>query len=221
MTRVLLHIAGISCALCAAFAWADQPSNKGSKTFHYIDLQAKANHKLKDQFPGADFPENNLGSLPQQEQTLAGVKFRIGPGYIVLGSSRLADKPDKVEGIPIGKRFAKLHILHATGWFTNNDVTIGEYTVTWEDDTSVTIPIIYGDDVCDWWFTEDSPEPKRGKVAWKGENDASKAKDQGIRLYLTTWENPKPDKKVKAVDFSSTKTTDCAPFCIALTLEEK
>jgi len=222
MMRALLHVVGMVCALTTAFAWAEDETkreNKDTRHFDCLDLQAKANHKLKDQFPGADFLGNDLGGLPQEEQTLEGVKFKIGPGYIVLGSARLAAKPDKVEGIKVGKRFAKLHILHAAAWFPDDNAAIGEYTITWEDDTSVTIPIIYGEDVSDWWFIDGSPEPTRAKAAWKGENDASKAMGKGIRLYLTTWENPKPDKKVKTIDFSSTKTTNCAPFCVAMTLE--
>jgi hypothetical protein len=42
-----------------------------------------------------------------------------------------------------------------------------------------------------------------------------------IRLYLTTWENPKPDKKITAIDYSTTKETPCAPFCVAMSAEEK
>ena len=37
----------------------------------------------------------------------------------------------------------------------------------------------------------------------------------------TTWDNPKPDKKVKTLDYSTTKETICAPFCVAMTVEEK
>jgi hypothetical protein len=87
--------------------------------------------------------------------------------------------------------------------------------------TSVTIPIEYGKDVLDWWCHADSGEPTRGKVAWKGENDGAKTLNATIRLYLTTWENPKPDLKIKSIDYSSTKQTQAAPFCVAITGEKK
>jgi hypothetical protein len=92
--------------------------------------------------------------------------------------------------------------------------------VNWDDDTSVTIPIVYGKDVVDWWAAEEI-EPSRAKAAWKGENDASQGLGRKIRLFLTTWDNPKPDKKVKTLDYSTTKETICAPFCVAMTVEEK
>jgi hypothetical protein len=47
------------------------------------------------------------------------------------------------------------------------EIRWSEFTVTWEDDTSVTIPIVYGKDVMDWWYDDASSEPSRGKVAWK------------------------------------------------------
>jgi hypothetical protein len=43
-----------------------------------------------------------------------------------------------------------------------------------------------------------------------------------IRLYETTWENPKPDKKVLRIDYVSRKDdTVAAPFCIAISAQEK
>ena len=93
--------------------------------------------------------------------------------------------------------------------------------MTWEDDTTVTIPIVYGKDVMDWWCYEGNGEPTVGKVAWKGENEGAKTLNATIRLYTMTWENPKPDKKVKSIDYSTMKDTICAPFCVAMTAEEK
>jgi hypothetical protein len=43
-----------------------------------------------------------------------------------------------------------------------------------------------------------------------------------VRLYLTTWANPKPDKKVVGINYLSKKAdTVAAPFCVAMTLELK
>ena len=189
------------------------------KEFIFIDIQPQANQKLKDNLH-TENPGNSLASLKTGEQTMEGVKFKIGEKCIQLGSMTL-DKPEKVEGIKVEKAFTKLHILHATGYKTDEDKIIGEYTINWDDGSSVTIPIVYGKDVLDWWYTEDSPEPTRAKVAWKGENEYATSLNSKIRLYLTTWENPKPDKKVKSIEYSSTKETQCAPFCLAMSLESK
>jgi beta-lactamase regulating signal transducer with metallopeptidase domain len=213
-----------------ASAWAadDEKEEKkaadkkaADKKWIFVDLQPKANHKLKEDFHGTRFPGNNLESLPQGEQTLEGVKFKIGESLIQLTSTmqEVADLPEKVEDIKVNAKFAKLHILQAVGWRADDDALVGEYTINWENGSSVTIPIVYGKDVLDWWCYPDSGEPSNGKVAWKGENEGAKTLNATIRLYLTTWENPKPELKVKSIDFSTTKQTQAAPFCVAITGE--
>jgi hypothetical protein len=191
------------------------------KRFTPLDLQAKTNHKCKVSFQRGRYPGNTLASLPTGEQTFHGIMFQVGEGVIQLGSTVLQDKPAKVTGIPVGKKFSKLHILHATGFFlSEQDTPIGAYTVHYEDGTSATIPIIYGKDVLDWWKYPANPEPTRGKVAWEGENEGARGFGATIRLYLTTWENPHPAKTVTSIDYASTMDTDCAPFCVAITVEE-
>jgi hypothetical protein len=191
-----------------------------SGRFRSIDLQPWANQRLDDTFHSGQYPDNNLTALPTGEQTLGGVKFRIGKQLIQLGSR--IDKPDKVDGITVGRRLAKLYILHATGYSTEDDTQIAEYTIHWEDGTSVTIPVVYGKDVLDWWKYPDSGEPTRGKVVWSGENEpARKEFDASIRLYMTTWENPKPNLRITSIDYSTVGETSCLPFCVAMTAEEK
>src|SRR5262249_39184221 len=97
--------------------------------------------------------------------------------------------PTKVEGIKVGQKLAKLHLLHSTGWFTDDGTIIGEYVVTWEDDTSCTIPMHYGKDVLDWWFDAKSPEPSDAKIAWNGETTFAQAAGKKVRLHLTTGES--------------------------------
>jgi hypothetical protein len=194
----------------------------------YIDLEAHVTHKLADSF-GHDKLEGNILTVPKGEQTFDKIKFKIGEGVIQLGSKLWTEPPEKVEGIKVDKKLVKLHILHATGYgrtppgsprHVDDDTHIGEYKIHYEDKSVETIPIIYGVDVRDWW--SDDKETSRSKVAWKGENDASKRFNSGIRLYLTTWENPKPDQKVVSIDYLGRKDeTVAAPFCVALTLEEK
>src|SRR5262249_52552763 len=150
------------------------------------------------------------------EQTLAGVKFKIGDGLIQLGSQALPGKPTKVEGIAVGRPVAKLHILHATGYSTEDDTESGSYTIHYADGTKETIRSVYGKDVRDWWFGEDAPDVTRGKVAWKGDNDAAKGLGFRVRLYLTTWKNPHPDKKVVSIDYTSKNETMAAPYCVAV-----
>ncbi|HEV3237450.1 MAG TPA: hypothetical protein VGZ25_10705 [Gemmataceae bacterium] len=200
--------------------------------FTCVDLKAKFNHKL-GQKAGIDAKDGNELPLKAGEQTFEGITFQISGDIIQLGSKIRTDDPEKVEGIKIGKTFDKLHIVQATCYgggpnvagtssYLEDGTEIGEYKVHYDDKSVETIPIAYGVDVRDWWFREDEKGPSRAKVAWKGENEASKKFDCGVRLYLMTWKNPKPDTKVVSIDFIGNKEkTVVAPFCMAMTLEEE
>jgi hypothetical protein len=121
----------------------------------------------------------------------------------------------------VGARFDVLHILHSTmfgkGFGVEDGTVIGAYVVRYADRSDERIPIVYGEDVRDWWRDSDPAEASRGKVAWVGKNRAA-GDDSEILLFSGEWRNPHPDKRVAAIDFE-TKDTACAPFLIALTLE--
>jgi hypothetical protein len=205
------------CLVCSA-PWGSAGDKKGGNSkFTCLDLQTKANVRVHGLFAGDD---NGVGKLALGEQTFVGVKFNVGEKFIQLAGTQPSQLPIKVEGIKVGQKLAKLHLLHSTGWFTDDGTIIGEYTVTWEDDSSVTIPIRYGKDLLDWWFDDASPEPTEAKVAWKGENPRAQEAGKKVRLYLATWENPKPNLKVLRIDVSSTKETACEPMCLAITAEK-
>jgi hypothetical protein len=196
----------------------------------FIDLQPKANHQLTEDFSAQG---NNLGELPTGEKTFGGVRFKIGKGFVQLGSKVMDNMPDKVEGLMVGKMFAQLHILHATqfgggpnregsDWFVKEGTPIGEYRVHYDDKSVATIPIVYGEHVRDWFFIDGEKGVSRGAVVWTGDNARARQVGARLRLYLTTWQNPKPGKKVVSIDFVSKKaTTVAAPFCVAMTAEMK
>jgi hypothetical protein len=206
------------------------PAGGADKKFRYVDLQPKANQKVTDNFGRLE--GNNLASLPRGERTFENVRFKIGDSFLQLGSELFNTKPNHVDGIPVGKAFARLHILHATVFGRSDpaiadDAEIAEYEVHYERGYTETIPVVYGKDVRDWWYSVDEKGVSRGKVAWKGENQVTKNKTgfrrppEGIRLYLSTWENPHPSKRVLSIDYVKVGDTPAAPFCVALTMEEK
>lgn len=106
--------------------------------------------------------------------------------------------------------------------FRNANLLIGyTYRLHYEDGSTESIPIAYGQDVRDWWTWEKPAEVTRGKIAWTGKNSFSRQQNQSIHLYLTTWSNPHPEKKVSSLDYICTGTSAASPFCIAISIEEK
>jgi hypothetical protein len=202
-------------SLLAAPAPKTQPTQ-------FISLKGLTNVKMDENLHSDRFANNNLKSLPTGKQKFGEVEFEIGDGVLQLGSSNVTTKPNKIEGIKVGRTLKKLHFLQATGYNTEPDTIIGKYVINYDDKTTAEIEIVYGKDVVDWWAYPDQVAPTNGKAVWEGENEASKGFDAKIKLYLKTWENPKPDKKVVTIDFVATKPEQAAaPFCVAITAEEK
>jgi hypothetical protein len=186
------------------------------KATTYIDLQPKANQKIQESF-NKKIPKNHLAELKQGNQTLEGLKFNIGEEVIRLAGKGLKDSlPEKVEGIQVNAKFATLHILHATAYSVADGTVIAKYVVHYDDQATETIEVVYGKDVRDWWAQDGDEEPTRGVVAWTGSNEAAFSYYRSLWLFALTWKNPRPDKKVVAIDYLST-LTDAAPFVVAMT----
>src|SRR5262249_15741077 len=104
---------------------------------------------------------NNLDELPRGEQTFEAVPFPIRQGVIQLAGSFLPKTPHKVEGVEVNRSFARMHILHSTGWgdcapFVQEGTLIGRYVLHYEDGGVDNIPIVYGRDVRDWYAPADA-----------------------------------------------------------------
>jgi WD40 repeat protein len=195
---------------------------RGKLTF--VDLQPKANWKLAPDLPGGRGID--LAELPRGEQTFAGVRMRIGDSCIQLGSKNLPKAPLEVKGIQVSARVATLYILHAAQECTDrfgqkvvDGTTVAQYRVRYEDGGEQVIPVVSGQDIRDWYDVDQGKPATRASVVWTGGNPDTRRRKLSLRLYLSVWENPQPDKKVLSIDFASTNTT-AAPFCVAMTVEE-
>lgn len=221
--RHLATILAFSAAIAAGFSAAPADEEPRADRFVPLDLQAKANQDLEADFHG--YPGNNLQPLPQGRQELGGVEFQIGPKMIQLAGKRAPDWPEAVEGIPIGCKLDRLHLLHATGWGSPgvpDGTLIGRFVVHYDDGSTETIPIEYGHDVRDWWALGDSLPASKGKAVWTGVNEASRdfrGMRVEIRLYKSTWDNPHPEKAIERLDYQSTNETSASPFLVAATAE--
>jgi hypothetical protein len=213
---------------CGAVGLAAAGSDD-KRLFYYVDLQPKANQKLDEPLHSGS-EGNDLAQLPRGEQTLAKVKFKIGASLIQLGSTLLKDVPAKVDGIAVDRTLARLHFLHACGYggapegqptHVKDGTPIGSYVVHYDDKTMATIPIVYGQDVRDWWDWDNSKETPRSRLAWRGDNEYVKKSNIPLLLYRTSWDNPHPDKRVVSLDYVSSNDTVAAPFCVAVTAERK
>jgi hypothetical protein len=189
-----------------------------------IDLAPYVNQQLNGVFHN-HYQGNDLAALPTGRQTFAGVRFTVGNGVVQLGTPKVPGKPEKVEGIKVGAKAVKLHFLHSCGRSggTPADTLVGKYVVHYDDRSTAEVEIVYGKDVVDWWEQRGVADPTRSKVGWEGENEMVKGSGLKIKLFLTTWENPHPDKRIVTIDYETAaggRQTGAAPFCVAISAEK-
>jgi Flp pilus assembly protein TadD len=186
-----------------------------------LDLSLFYNANLRQNWHGGS-ADDNLDVVPTGIQTFAGTEFDIRGLIQLTGGglrARVGDRyPASVGGIPIHRKFARLHVLHATNYSEAEAKKVGAYALHYADGRQVELPILYGQDLRDWWQAADSQDATQLAVAWTGTNPAASKRKALLRLFKHTWDNPHPEAEVESLDFTSTETK-CAPFLIALTVE--
>jgi hypothetical protein len=97
---------------------------------------------------------------------------------------------------------------------------IGRYVIHYADGRQREWPIVYGQDVRDFWKRSNEPEsPATLREGWTGHNaDATANGASGIRLFQSAWKNPLPGVPIESIEFES-ELTQCEPFLIAITAE--
>jgi hypothetical protein len=196
------------------------PWHRARGKFMPVDLSRHANFDCTG--PMADSPGNNLAELTTGIRVLAGVAFKIESRFIQLQSSYIPKMPHSVDGIAIHHRVVRLDILHATQFGhvdhgVRDGELIAEYRLRYADGDRATIPVVIGQDVRDWW-SGDSDRVTRGQMVWAGSNKSVRDGNGYLRLYLSRWTNPYPEKTLDSIDYVM-MGTNAAPFCLAITAE--
>ncbi len=125
-----------------------------------------------------------------------------------------------VRGIPVGRKCQRIHVLHGARSPEAEGAAIGSYLCHYADGSTQAVDIVYGADVRSFypWALDPKREIQRGKLAWAGANPVSIQAQGEVRLYLRSYENPRPEAEVASLDFLS-RLTASAPFLVAITVE--
>jgi hypothetical protein len=192
-------------------------------SFRTIDLKPYCNFTLTNSLiaTGSLNGANNLSALPAGVNNYAGIPFDVS-GVIQLASQQavLAKRtfPDRIEGIKVGVSGSRIHILHSAGWNDLENNAIASLVLHYADGDKKPISIIYGAHVLDWWVNDETPTDPGTTIAWTGNNRVSKLFGTDLRLYRTTFTNPKPTVMIDRVDFVSNKK-EAAPFLLGITVD--
>jgi hypothetical protein len=191
---------------------------------HVVNLDYFYQAKIASASPHDHNPRNNLAKLPAGYQIIDGVRFNVA-GLIQLADGNDAAQtnnpyPQSVEGIPMNRSFRQLHILHGTAQGADQQTVVASLVLHYADGTTGKLDIVYGQQVYDWWFRGANDVPLAGntKIAWIGANTEATRQGYRIRVFKTSFDNPKPDQRIDTIDFVSALTSS-GPFLLALTTE--
>src|SRR5439155_4195116 len=192
------------------------PARNADTALEQIDLSPYYNARLDESWQGGD-PGNDLAKLPIGVQLLHGVRFDVR-GLVQLTSQsafsyRGRSYPNRVSGMQLHVKCHYLHFLQAAGWRVPAGLEVGRYLIHYQNGQQLILPVVYGEDVRDWWAVAADP-PKRATVAWQATNGTGHT----VGLCHRVWENPKPEVEITHIDFVSSMTL-CAPFLVAITAE--
>lgn len=191
-----------------------------------IDLSVAYNYELTKVLRAAT-NSPKITTIPEDIQRKTGIRYDVR-GLVALASmtptshipgTRQQPVFKESKNIPVHRRFKYLHVLHGTSKDAPDGNLAGSYVLHYADGRKAEIPIVYGQDLRNWWGWRDELEPSRATLAWTEAQDAPGFVG-AVRLYEITRENPYPDTEVTHLDFIGGKS-QCGLFLFAISVEEE
>lgn len=161
---------------------------------------------------GEDFGALDTGLQRLGELTYKLLSSGAGkPSAIMLrGAAITSGMPASVAGIRAGSTAKQLWFLHTSAYPDGPGQRVGEYTVHYQDGTSVNLPLIYGENITAW--TDDRPAMDQ-QTAWRGQTDSGRF----VRLRTFAWNNPHPDKIIDTIDLKAEEGNQASVTLFAIT----
>jgi beta-lactamase regulating signal transducer with metallopeptidase domain len=139
-----------------------------------------------------------FSELPVGRQQLGGV------GWIVHRVTPVAISVH----MPVNGKFRRLHLLHGLDGTAEPGTTVGWIRFHYRDGNVAELRIRYGEHLRECRFAAFSPVRDPGSaMAWTGSNPWTRAAGQGLRLYRSTFTNPRPEEPVTQVEYSASQPT--------------
>jgi hypothetical protein len=150
--------------------------------------------------------------LPRGRQVLDGTPFQID-GVILLYATNYAQraKPARtnINGIAVGQRFDRLHLLAGSHSSAPDGTTIARIRLHYADGSHAMVDVRYGNQVRNWfgpWHKADRPllDPNVREV-WRAQCSPAATTDNYIRLFHVALTNPVPEREVRSLSLESAK----------------
>lgn len=174
-------------------------------------------------------PESNWFShkdweiVPKGLQNFDGIPFDVS-GTILLRSRNMPKARDAVRAIPIQRQCRYVHLLHGLGYGDRDNTEIAVMEIHYADGQHSDIPIILGVHVRNWWKEKKEKNSKvsdpGSSVAWSGQGEFPPPEQASVRLYRTSFVNPRPNELIDHIDFVS-RNTGAIPCIVSLSVGDQ
>jgi len=164
-------------------------------------------------------------SAPRGAQSFNGVPFKIDGRLAVTGIDDARNgefHPTRVNNIPVGRKAARLHVLHGAEGIEKDGVPFAKLILHYVNGQQRAMRLAYGVHARSW--EAGRKEPKTGlldpdsRLAWTGNGDDAERGSVALRLFQTAISNPLPEQEISHVEFVSLFSR-ATPFIAGLTTE--
>ncbi|MHC1775230.1 MAG: hypothetical protein AB9834_07400 [Lentimicrobium sp.] len=166
-------------------------------------------------------PGNTLSDLPSGIREFGKIMFDVR-GVIQLAGKRSEEittllYPESIREIPVSLKGSAIHFLHASAWNIDAEkIEIGGYFIHYSDGQSVSLPLVYRENIWDWWGNSSETDQVS---AWRGRNERTTSVGQHIRLFQLSWANPFPEKEIQSIGLVS-NCKGPGPMVVAISVSE-
>jgi hypothetical protein len=150
--------------------------------------------------------------VPRDFNVFNHVPFQIDGMTCLWGANNAKEgfvMPEEALDVGIKGTFETLYIYHATFYASPAKTPVYEVVFRYNDGSSITNKILYGDDVFDWFTGRGAPGNPRSRVAWRGAYKDG-GKTQELSFYMTAINNPYSRIPITSVDLFSCKSGSAA-----------
>lgn len=170
-------------------------------------------------------PNESWAAPPRGLQTLEGVQFEIVGKIEVTGLGSARDGrfyPSRVAGIPVERKAARVHVLHAAGYADQDGTPIVQVVMNYVDGQRYAVPLSYGVHTRNWYVERNEKtavvSDTNTMVAWRGSCPDTDRFGVTLRLFRSVIPNPSPDKEIKTIDLMSLFSR-ATPVIVAMSTE--
>jgi hypothetical protein len=184
---------------------------------------------ILDQFYQRQFvdyrPTESWAQVPRGKTNFDGVPFLMFGKIDLTGLGRARDgefQPARVGEIPVGERATRVHLMHGASYDAPDGTPIACVLLAYENGEARRLFIRYGVHARNWYVEAREIEAalldSRSLVVWNG-NTLPDGSGKPTRLFKTTFDNPLPTQKIRAIELLSLFAR-ANSVILAITLED-